>query len=112
MQGNDKLNQRPNSGRWGPLKAVHLTSISIVLWVLLAGFMAYRWLAPAGSLLAPPRAPPATVLLHLRTSLNPGADIARTLSPARRLTVILISFAFFFVTVAWSGRKLVRAMRS
>jgi hypothetical protein len=57
-------------------------------------------------------APPATVLLHMRTNLNPGADIARTLSPARRLTVILISFAFFFVTVAWSGRKLVRAMRS
>lgn len=56
-------------------------------------------------------APPATVLLRVRTSLNPGADVARTLSPARKLTVILISFAFFFVTVAWSGRKLMRAMR-
>jgi hypothetical protein len=57
-------------------------------------------------------APPATVLLHVRTNLDPGADVAQVLSPARRLTVILISFAFFFVTVAWSGRKLVRAMRA
>jgi hypothetical protein len=57
-------------------------------------------------------APPATVLLHVQTSLDPGADVAQVLSPARRLTVILFSFAFFFVTVAWSGRKLVRAMRS
>jgi hypothetical protein len=57
-------------------------------------------------------APPATVLLRVQTNLNPDVDAARTLSPTRRLTVILISFAFFFVTVAWSGRKLVRAMRS
>lgn len=57
-------------------------------------------------------APRATVLLHVRTTLDPGADVARFLSPARRLTVILISFAFFFATVAWSGRKLLRAMRS
>jgi hypothetical protein len=57
-------------------------------------------------------APPATVLLRVQTNLNPGADVARTLPPARRLTVILISFAFFFITVAWSGRKLMRAMRS
>jgi hypothetical protein len=57
-------------------------------------------------------APPATVLLHVRTNLDPGADVAQVLSPARRLAVILISFAFFFVTVAWSGRKLVRAMRT
>jgi len=56
-------------------------------------------------------APPANVLLRVETKLNPG-DVARTLSPERRLTVILISFAFFFVTVAWSGRKLIRAMRS
>jgi hypothetical protein len=57
-------------------------------------------------------APPATVLLRVRTNLDPGADVARTLSPARRLTVVLISFGVFFVTVAWSGRKLIRAMRS
>jgi hypothetical protein len=53
---------------------------------------------------------PVTVVLDLRTNLNP-ADVARTLSPRRRLTVILISFAFFFVTVAWWGRKLLRAAR-
>jgi hypothetical protein len=57
-------------------------------------------------------APPATVLLHVQTNVNPGADVARTLSPARRFTVVVISFAFFVVTVAWSGRKLMRAMRS
>lgn len=58
------------------------------------------------------RAPPATVSLEVRTSVNPRArDTARTLPPRRRLTVILISFAFFFVTVTWSARKLLRAMR-
>jgi hypothetical protein len=57
-------------------------------------------------------APPATVVLHLQTNINPGADVALTLSPRRRLTVVLLSFAFFFVTVAWSGRKLLRGMRS
>jgi hypothetical protein len=56
-------------------------------------------------------APAATVLLRVQTNLNPGADVARTLSPGRRLSVILISFAFFFITVAWSGRKLMRAVR-
>jgi hypothetical protein len=56
-------------------------------------------------------APPATVMLRVQTNINPG-DMARILSPERRLTVILISFAFFFVTVAWSGRKLVKAMRT
>jgi hypothetical protein len=57
-------------------------------------------------------APPATVSLHVRTKLDPGADVAQVLSPGRRLAVILISFGFFFITVAWSGRKLVRAMRT
>jgi hypothetical protein len=56
-------------------------------------------------------APPATVSLHVRTRLDPGADVAQVLPPGRRLAVILISFGFFFITVAWSGRKLVRAMR-
>jgi hypothetical protein len=54
---------------------------------------------------------PATVLLRVETNLNPGADMARTLPPRRRLTVVLISFAFFFVTVGWSGTRLLRAMR-
>jgi hypothetical protein len=57
-------------------------------------------------------APPATVSLQVRTVVNPAAsDVAQTLSPRRRLTVILISFAFFFVTVRWSARKLIRGMR-
>jgi hypothetical protein len=56
-------------------------------------------------------APPATVMLRLRTNLNPGAGAAQTLSPRRRLAVIGLSFAFFFITVVWSGRKLTRAMR-
>jgi hypothetical protein len=51
---------------------------------------------------------PVSVSLQVRTTV----DIARTLPPERRLTVILISFAFFFATVAWSGQKLVRAMRN
>jgi hypothetical protein len=60
-----------------------------------------------------PGAPPATVSLQLQTNVNPNhADVAQTLTPRRRLTVLAISFAFFFVTVAWSGRKLIRAMRS
>jgi tetratricopeptide (TPR) repeat protein len=81
MQGNDTLNQGPNEGRWGPLKTVHLASISIVLWVLFAGFLAYRWLAPAGSPLAPPRAPPATVL----PASPPGAEEALAVMVAQRL---------------------------
>lgn len=59
------------------------------------------------------RSPPATVSLQVRTNMNPDASaLARTLSPERRLAVILISFAFFFVTVTWSARKLIRGMRS
>lgn len=52
---------------------------------------------------------PATIVLHVQTIVNPG-DVARTLPPERRLAVIAISFAIFFVTVAWSGRKLIKAM--
>ena len=54
---------------------------------------------------------PVTIVLDMRTNVTPGADIARTLSDRRRLIVIAISFAFFFVTVAWSGRRLLRAAR-
>ena len=58
-------------------------------------------------------APPATVTLDLQTNVNPaGADVSRTLPPRRQLAVILISFAFFFVTVTWSSRALIRAMRA
>lgn len=54
---------------------------------------------------------PATVVLHVKTNVNPGADAARTLPPERRLAVIAISLAVFFVTLAWSGRKLLKAMK-
>lgn len=54
----------------------------------------------------------ATVALHVETNMNPVDGIARTLSPTRRLMVILISFAVFVVSVTWSSRKLIRAMRS
>ncbi len=57
------------------------------------------------------RSRPATILLDVETNFNPSADVAQTLPPARRLTVIAVSFAVFFATVAWSGRRLLRAMR-
>jgi hypothetical protein len=54
---------------------------------------------------------PALVSLEVRTDLNPNADVvAKVLPPGRRLAVILISFAIFFVTITWSGIKLVRAV--
>ena len=56
-------------------------------------------------------APAASILVQVHTSIDPK-DLARTLSPERRLTVILISFAFFFVSVTWSARKLIQGMRS
>jgi hypothetical protein len=56
-------------------------------------------------------APPATVRLRVQTNLNPDVDTSQTLPPGRRLAVVLISFAVFFTTVAWSGRRLLRGMR-
>jgi len=54
---------------------------------------------------------PAMVTLELRTNLNPTGDaVAKTISPQRRLTVILISFAIFFTTVTWAGLKLLKAI--
>ncbi len=59
-----------------------------------------------------PGAKTARVTLDFRTTLNPRAeDIARGLDPRTRLSVILISFAGFFATVAWIGRKLLRLLR-
>jgi hypothetical protein len=55
---------------------------------------------------------PATVSLEVRTDLDPNADVvAKMLPPGRRLAVILVSFAIFFITVTWSGIKLMRAIR-
>jgi hypothetical protein len=58
-------------------------------------------------------APTAMVSLEVRTDLNPNAHVvAKMLPPERRLVVILISFAIFFVTVTWAGLKLARAIRT
>lgn len=55
---------------------------------------------------------PATVRLRVETTVNPGADVARTLSPQRRIAVVALSFAFFFAALMWPGRRLFHAMRS
>jgi len=54
---------------------------------------------------------PAAVHLVLSLSFPPPRPIARTLSPSRRLTVILVSFAMFFAIVTISARALLKAMR-
>jgi hypothetical protein len=54
------------------------------------------------------------VRVHLKVALDfsGGPEPAvRTLSPQRRLAVILISFAIFFGIVTWSARKLLRAAK-
>ena len=60
------------------------------------------------------RALHAPVKVHLRVALDfsvqPEQGV-RTLSPERRLAVILISFAVFFGIVTWSARKLLNAAR-
>lgn len=53
-------------------------------------------------------APPVMVSLEVSTNTS---VISRELAPGRRLAVILISFGLFFVTVSWSGLKLLRAGR-
>ena len=55
---------------------------------------------------------PAAVRLRiwLDFSGSPGND-AESLSPQRRLTVILISFAVFFSIVTWSARRLLQTVR-
>jgi hypothetical protein len=59
------------------------------------------------------KARPVTVSLRVETNVSPGGgDIARELPPRRRLTVVVIGLGIFFVTVTWSSRKLISAMRS
>ncbi len=54
----------------------------------------------------------AVVHLRIRVSFAPAAGaIPERLSPQRRLTVILVSFAAFFAIVTWSGRKLLPQVR-
>jgi hypothetical protein len=58
-------------------------------------------------------APPAIISMFIEAKVSPeGGRIARTLAPARRLAVILISFAIFFVSAGWSGHRLIRAMKN
>ena len=55
---------------------------------------------------------PVTVSFDVRTEVDPASGaMAQTLPAKNRLAVILVSFAFFFVTVVWSGMKLMRAIR-
>jgi len=56
-------------------------------------------------------AAPVTVAMHFETNLNPTADMAQTLSPLRRFTVILVSIAVFFGMVTWSVSSLLKAAR-
>lgn len=54
---------------------------------------------------------PAAVHLQLSLTFPPPKPVARTLSPNRRLTVILVSFGMFFAIVTFSARALLKAMR-
>jgi len=56
----------------------------------------------------------AAATVRLRVWLDfagPRGPDAGSLSPQRRLTVILLSFAGFFAIVTWSARRLLRAVR-
>jgi len=60
------------------------------------------------------RALDTPVRVHLRVWVDftrGGVPPVGTLSPERRLAVILISFAVFFAIVTWSARKLLQATR-
>ena len=58
-----------------------------------------------------PGASAASVHLTVSLSFGPPPIASRSLSPTRRLTVILISFAAFFAIVTFSARALLRAMK-
>ena len=54
----------------------------------------------------------AVVRLRIRFAFPPSAiAIPERISPQRRLTVILVSFAAFFAIVTWSGRRLLPPVR-
>lgn len=55
----------------------------------------------------------APSIVHLNVWIDfarPGRTV-ETLSPQRQLTVILVSFAAFFGIVAWSARRLLKAVK-
>jgi len=59
-----------------------------------------------------PAGPPAPIHLHVWLDFSDRFGPAiTTLSPRRQLAVILISFAVFFAIAAWSGRRLLKAVR-
>lgn len=52
--------------------------------------------------------------VHLRVALDfarPKEPVVRYVSPARKITVIALSFTLFLAIVLYSGRKLLRGMR-
>ena len=54
---------------------------------------------------------PAAVQVHVWLDFGAPGPGVEGLSPQRRLTVILVSFAAFFAMVTWSARRLLRTMR-
>ncbi len=54
---------------------------------------------------------PSDVRLRADVQFAREPDVARYLTPQRRLTVILMSLTVFLATVSWSAWKLVGAMR-
>jgi hypothetical protein len=50
--------------------------------------------------------------VHVRVSLDFAPPHVTRLSPQRQITVIALSFAFFFAVVTWSARRILRAIRS
>ncbi len=79
------------------------------------GRFQHRLLQPGEySVVVDNRAGNTPVRVHLRISLDFAGRPAQgvgTLSPQRRLAVILISFAVFFGVVTWSAKKLLNAIR-
>jgi len=54
---------------------------------------------------------PASVRLRIAIAYLAGGPPPERLTPQRRLTVVLLSFAGFLAIVAWSGRKLLPAVK-
>jgi len=58
-----------------------------------------------------PGSRPVAVKLTVTLTFGATKPISRYLSPTRRMTVILVSFAMFFAIVTFSTRALLRAMK-
>jgi hypothetical protein len=55
---------------------------------------------------------PADVRLRVLLDFGRAVPEARVLSPARRLSVVVLSLSFFVGVTCWSGRLLLRAIRA